>query len=403
MIWDYIFPAIFGTAILIQLIFLLFVFTAILKREGSAETEVKSKPLGVSIIVAAWNELDNLKELLPLLDNQEYPNFEIVVVDDRSSDGTYDYLRTNEGAYKNLSFVNVKALPEHFTAKKYAVTMGIKKATKEVILLTDADCRPLSKNWIKEMVAKLSDGKEVVLGFSPYNKYPGILNAFIRYETFQTALQYMSFAKVGIPFMGVGRNLMYRRECFWQNKGFSTHMGLLSGDDDLFINEVSKGSNTEIALNYDSYVSSEPKTTFDSWVTQKRRHLSVGKKYKARDKFSIAMLWLSFLACWFFIIPAFVSEPSWFVLPDWMRVSEQWLDEIGWQQYLPYTNWMRVVTGVFISWLLLRWLILSLTNKKLGLTVSSGKILLLDFLYFTYLVVFGIMSLFSNPKKIKWR
>jgi len=197
--------------------------------------------------------------------------------------------------------------------------------------------------------------------------------------------------------------LMYRRESFWKNKGFSTHMGLLSGDDDLFINEVSKKNNSAIATNSESYVNSEPKLTFADWVTQKKRHLSVGKKYKKRDKFSIGLLWLSFLACWLVFIPTLFSNPSWFFLPDWLRVPNDWLAQFGLKHYEPFNNWMRTVCITFVLWQLLRWLILSLSNKKLGRTITWYKILMFDFLYFIYVVVFGLITIVSNPKKIKWR
>ncbi len=402
MIWDYIVPGIFGLAIFIQLVYLLFVFTALIRHKDQKDSPPSPLP-GLSIVVAAWNELENLKELLPLLDNQDYPDLEIIVVDDRSSDGTYDYLRTNEGAYQKMQFVHVKALPEHFTAKKYAITMGIKKATKELILLTDADCRPDSDQWARSMASQLDEEKDMVFGFSPYYKHPGLLNAFIRYETFQTALQYMSFSKIGSPFMGVGRNMLYRRENFWKVNGFTSHLALLSGDDDLLVNEMATSKNTTICTLPDSFVWSEPKYTFKDWMTQKRRHLSVGKRYRFKNKLNLGLLWMSFLISWFAFLPALLAEPGWFILPDWMRIPNEMLEPYGWEQYEPFTNWMRLVTGVFLGWQCIRWLILFLANRKTGRTVSSGKILFLDFLYFVYLVVFGCMTLFSNPKKIKWR
>ncbi|MGR3810830.1 glycosyltransferase [Jiulongibacter sp. NS-SX5] len=401
MIWNYIIPAVFGAAIFIQLIYLLFVFTALIRHKDHEE-DPESWP-GVSIIVAAWNELHNLKELLPSLDTQDYPDFEVIIVDDRSSDGSYDYLRTNEGEFKHVNFVHVKALPEHFTAKKYAVTMGIKKATKEYVLLTDADCRPNSDQWVKTMVRQTQNDASVVLGFSPYYKYEGILNAFIRYETLQTAIQYLSFAKVRVPFMGVGRNLMYKRDNFWAVNGFTKHLGLLSGDDDLLVNEMADKKNTAIAVAEETHMYSEPKLSMDSWITQKRRHLSVGKRYKFRDKMTIGFLWMSFLFSWLFLVPVFLAEPEWFQLPEWLRVSNEWLEPYGFEQYKPFTNWMRVVTGVFMFWWFLRWLILHLCNVKLARTVNSWKLMFLDFLYFVYLIIFGIMTMVSNPKKIKWR
>lgn len=399
MFLNYILPLLFGLALLIQFIFLLGVFTSMLQKP---QPKAEKQP-GVSIIVAAWNELENLKELLPMLEAQHYPDFEVIVVDDRSSDGTYDYLRTNEGNFSKLNFVHIKALPEHFTAKKYAVTMGIKKASKEYILLTDADCRPQSNLWLEGMVAALSTDKEVVLGFSPYDKYEGLLNSFIRYETFQTAVQYFSFAMARMPFMGVGRNLLYKKELFWAANGFTKHINLLSGDDDLLVNEIATGKNTGVSLDPDTYVWSEPKQTFKEWVTQKRRHLSVGKKYKMRDQLSIGSLWLSFLGIWILVIPTFFANPDWFVLPDYLIIPNDFLLQYGLQHWTPLNNWMRLVLVLFFLWQLCRWLILHLCNKKLGFTVSSSRIPSLDFFYFVYLMVFGLMTIFSNPQKIKWR
>ena len=182
--WQYILPILFFAAIVIQLFFVLGIFTRLLSHYDNEPNEDKRKKPSVSVVVAAWNELENLKELLPILENQNYHDFEIVVIDDRSYDGTYDYLLFNEGAYKKVIFVRVESIPSHFTAKKYAVTMGIKKASKEVILLTDADCRPTSDAWIEGMVAQLVTGKDIVLGFSPYQFHKGWLNGLIRYETF---------------------------------------------------------------------------------------------------------------------------------------------------------------------------------------------------------------------------
>lgn len=403
MNWGLILPIIFFSCLLVQLVFLLGVFPALM-RHVDFDLEVADKKLpGVSIIVAALNEIENLKELIPILERQDYPDYEIIIVDDRSEDGTYDFLINNEDKFKKVKFVRILALPQHFTAKKYALTMGIKKSKNDIILLTDADCRPTSLKWIKSMVNQLTADKDVVLGFSPYYKFEGFLNQFIRYETFQTALQYLSFAKFGMPFMGVGRNLMYRKERFWKNNGFASHNGLLSGDDDLLINAIANGNNTEIRIDQPSWVLSEPKLTFKDWVTQKRRHLSVGKVYKFRDKLMLGLLWLSFIGIWLFLIPAFFSNPSWFTLPDWLIIPNYWLEQFGIQHWEPLNNWMRVIICIFVSWVLLRWLILHLANKRLGGTIKSGKILLYDIVYWAYLVIFGVITLFSNPKKIKWK
>jgi glycosyltransferase involved in cell wall biosynthesis len=394
----------FFTALFIQIIFILGIFRRLLShtdREQSP-TERHHTP-SVSVVVAAWNELENLKQLLPLLEAQIYPDFEIIIADDRSVDGTYDYLLFNKSGYKKVNFVRIESLPSHFTAKKYAVTMGIKKASKEIILLTDADCRPASPNWISNMVAQLSEEKDIVLGFSPYEYHHGKLNSLIRYETFQTALQYFSFALAKMPYMGIGRNLMYRRELFWLSNGFASHHGLLGGDDDLFINEASNKINVAICTQPAAHVSSVPKKTWDEWITQKRRHLSVGKRYKLQDKISLGLLGTSHLICWFWFLPVFFIKPNWFEAPKWSRIPTRILDEYNLQDFYLYSDWMRLITCLFLFWLLVRWLILAIANKKLNYTINSWKIPYHDMLYAGYYLIFGIITLFSNPKKIKWR
>ena len=387
-------------AIVIQLIYILFIFTKVV---GHQDFEADEKLPPVSIIIAASNELENLRELLPILDKQDYPDFEILIADDRSSDGTYDYLLLNEDKLKHLSFLRVLDLPFHFTAKKYAVTMAVKKAKHEILLFTDADCRPMGDQWIKTMVSQMTEGKEIVLGFSKYQFFPGKLNSLIRYETFQTALQYLSFALAGVPFMGVGRNLLYKKSLFWKNNGFTSHFGLLSGDDDLFINETATGKNVAVSISEEGYTESEPKKTWSEWFVQKRRHLSVGKKYKFRDKLNIGLLWLSGLTVWFSWIPVFFLNPDWYYAPDWSRISADWLKEFGLAHWYPFNDWMRLVLGVWAFWLIIKWIVLAKANNRMGNTIKSWKIPYYDFLYAIYLLIFGIVTIFSNPKKIRWK
>ena len=397
---EIILPVILLLAIVIQLIYILFIFTKVV---GHQDFEADEKLPPVSIIIAASNELENLRELLPILDKQDYPDFEILIADDRSSDGTYDYLLLNEDKLKHLSFLRVLDLPFHFTAKKYAVTMAVKKAKHEILLFTDADCRPMGDQWIKTMVSQMTEGKEIVLGFSKYQFFPGKLNSLIRYETFQTALQYLSFALAGVPFMGVGRNLLYKKSLFWKNNGFTSHFGLLSGDDDLFINETATGKNVAVSISEDGYTESEPKKTWSEWFVQKRRHLSVGKKYKFRDKLNIGLLWLSGLTVWFSWIPVFFLSPDWYYAPDWSRISADWLKEFGLAHWYPFNDWMRLVLGVWALWLIIKWIVLAKANHKLGNTVKTWKIPYYDFMYAIYLLIFGIVTIFSNPKKIRWK
>lgn len=395
-----IIPILFFGAILIQLIYILFIFTKLSRHRDLEPGEVLPP---VSIVIAASNELENLRELLPLLDQQDYPHFEVLVADDRSSDGTYDYLIDNPDRLQHLSYLRVQELPDHYTAKKYAVTLAVKKAKHPWLLFTDADCRPNSDQWIRQMVAQGAGNKEIVLGFSRYQHLPGKLNALIRYETFQTALQYLSFALAGIPFMGVGRNLMYKKDLFWRNGGFSGHNTLLSGDDDLFVNKAANHFNVSICTDETAQTVSIPKTTWNEWYVQKKRHLSVGKKYKTRDRINLGLLWVSGILVWLLLLPAFFVLPTWFTAPEWSRIPVEFLAQYGMKHWYPFNDWMRLTLGVFVVYVLIKWIVLAQVNKRLGNTINSWKIPYYDLAYTLYLVILGIITLFTNPQKIKWK
>ena len=202
--------------------------------------------------------------------------------------------------------------------KKFALTLGIKAAKYDYLLLTDADCYPRDKDWISSMAQHFSN-KTIVLGYGAYEKHKGLLNKLVRFDTFQVAMQYFSYALIGKTYMGVGRNLAYKKSLFFDNKGFATHLHLPSGDDDLFIKEVATSNNTAIGIAHSSHTLSVPKTTWKSWIRQKSRHLSTGVYYKSYHKIMLglwtlsqALFWLLFMALLFwqpflhFIISLFV-------------------------------------------------------------------------------------------------
>jgi glycosyltransferase involved in cell wall biosynthesis len=175
------------------------------------------------------------------------------------------------------------------SGKKFPLSMGIKEAHHEIILLTDADCVPASEFWVQKMQDAYKDGVEIVLGYGAYYKRPGLLNKFIRFETFHTALQYLSFALAGVPYMGVGRNLSYKRELFFRKKGFSSINHIPGGDDDLFINKAATNKNVAIMIDKDAFTLSIPKKTWKSWLRQKNRHYSTAKYYKPLHKFLLGL------------------------------------------------------------------------------------------------------------------
>lgn len=263
---------------------------------------VTPKRIPISVIVCAKNEEENVARFVPILAEQDYPDFEIVLIDDASSDATLDLLEAFEKQYSNIRLVKVANNEAFWGNKKFALTLGIKAATKEYLLFTDADCYPTSKNWIREMSSQFTMQKTIVLGYGAYERIAGsFLNKIIRFETMLTAVQYFSWAKTGHPYMGVGRNLAYKKEEFFNVNGFIDHMKIRSGDDDLFINQAAKGKNTTICASAESFTYSMPKTSFKEWFTQKRRHVSTAGFYKPFDKMQLGLFFISQLL--FLVLP----------------------------------------------------------------------------------------------------
>jgi glycosyltransferase involved in cell wall biosynthesis len=281
----------FIAVVVIQLFYYLFVFA---KFSFAKAQEINAKHIPISVIVCAKNEEENVIKYIPLLAEQNYPDFEIVLIDDASSDSTLDIFEEFEKTYPNIRLVKVKNNEAFWGNKKYALTLGIKAAKKEYLLFTDADCYPTSKEWITAMSSQFSRKKTIVLGYSGYEKIErSFLNKLIRFETLLTAIQYLSWAKTGSPYMGVGRNLAYKKEEFFNVNGFIDHIQIRSGDDDLFINQAADSDNTTISYNPESFTYSAPKTTFKDWFIQKRRHVATAKHYKTFDQVQLAIFFSS--------------------------------------------------------------------------------------------------------------
>ncbi|MGL5111174.1 MAG: glycosyltransferase [Flavobacterium sp.] len=274
-----------------------------------------SKNIPISVIVCAKNEENNAKEYLPILTQQDYPFFELVLIDDASSDETLEVFETFEQQYSNIRLVKVKNNEAFWGNKKYALTLGIKAAKYEHLLFTDADCFPLSKDWITNMAGHFDREKKIVLGYGGYTKIANsFLNKIIRYETVLTAIQYFSWAKIGKPYMGVGRNLAYKKEVFFNVNGFINHIQVRSGDDDLFINQAATSENTTIAYAPESFTYSEPKKTYKEWFHQKRRHIATAQHYKMSDQIQLGLFYATQLLFLLFGVVLLAFQYQWIIV-----------------------------------------------------------------------------------------
>jgi len=234
----------------------------------------------VSVIVCAKNEEENLRRFLPLILQQDYPEFEVIVINDASTDDTEIVLDEFKKAYKNLHTTFVPQEATNISTKKLGLTLGIKAAKNDLLLFTDADCRPQGCRWLAAMVRNFTPETEFVLGYGAYTEEKTVLNHLITYDTLFIALQYSGFALARRPYMGVGRNLAYRKASFFAQNGFAATLHLRSGDDDLLVNRAGRGGNTRVELSPESITLSEPKHRFRDFLYQKLRHLSVSDHYR---------------------------------------------------------------------------------------------------------------------------
>jgi len=300
---------------------------------------------------------------------QTYPStYEVVVVNDNSVDESKYILQELKKTFKTLNVVELIQEAKLISGKKYPLSVGIREAKHEILLLSDADCVPASECWVEKMQNGYDENKEIVLGYGAYHKRKGLLNKLIRFETFHTALQYLSYALAGMPYMGVGRNLSYKKNLFIRNKGFSSINHIPSGDDDLFINQTATKKNTAVVIDPDAITRSIPKTTWGGWLKQKSRHYTTAKFYKPKHKFLLGL----YFASQFVFYPLLTAA---FIFYDW--------------------RYVLVVAGFRF---LLQAFVLFKAMKKMGEKDLWPWFILLDMWMFFYYIIFA-PALWKKPQK----
>jgi cellulose synthase/poly-beta-1,6-N-acetylglucosamine synthase-like glycosyltransferase len=352
----------------IQLLFILLVFSRFaFHKEKNLNTETP----GISIIIAARNESQNIFKNLPFILEQDYPNFEVIIVNHQSIDDSQYILDAYCQQYKNLRTIQVEKSKHLKYGKKLPLTIGIKGAMHEHLVFTDADCKPASNQWLKSMSSCFNDKHEIVLGYGPYIQRKGILNKIIRFDTAWIAMNYFSMAKSKMPYMGIGRNMAYTRTVFDKVKGFKSHYSLSSGDDDLFIQEAAKKRNYTINVSEESFCYSKPATSWSQWMKQKSRHYTTATKYQVIKKLMLGIYPLSLLM----MLVSFVT-----LLFD--------------------SNFVWLSLAIFSFILILKWIVFGLSFKKLK---ESNFIALLPLLDIAYAVLAPVMYYaIDKTDKNKW-
>lgn len=365
-------PGLFGLMFLIQFFYYTFYYSRILFIKYVHPVTGINTP--VSVIICARNEAENLKKNLPTILSQDYPNYEVIVVNDCSEDESEFVLDQFQKQYKHLKVTTIKQDEKFVHSKKLALTVGIKAAKNEWLLLTDADCYAESPKWIERMQRKFNDKADLVLGYGGFVAEPGILNNLIRFDGLFIAIQYLTFAMAGKPYMGVGRNLAYRKSVFFKNKGFANHHKLDSGDDDLFVNEVSTSTNTFYDISHESITRTFAKKTFSEWFRQKKRHTSTAKHYKTGNKIRLFFEPFSRILFYVLFIMSLICFPV----------------------FYPF------ILGAFGLRMILQLIII-----KVAMNHLKEKYLLLPSLFYDIIIpFFGITFYVSNifsTKQVKWK
>ena len=291
--FSFIVLIVFGLSLLIQLLYHWGKFSkvAFFKKVGRPKLDEELEP--VSIVICARDVYEYLIDLIPALLTQDYPDYEIVVVNDCSDDETEEYLKDLERREPKIKPVQLKQHLNFFNGKKFPLSMGIKSAKNDIIVLTECNCMPVNDQWLRSVVNRYNNQTEIVIGYSPYVQKKSTLNRIMRFDALQNGLLYLSAALSRRPYMGVGRNLSYRKELFYRNKGFISHYMTSVGDDDLFISQVANKKNTEVLIDAENAILTTPTSSFKLWIRQKSSRYSTVSKYNVGARISLSLFYLS--------------------------------------------------------------------------------------------------------------
>lgn len=290
---SFILLIVFGICLIIQLVYHWGFFSKVAFYKRNARPKLNEELEPVSIVLCARDAYEYLTELIPLLLNQDYPDYEIVVVNDCSDDETEEYLKDLERNEPKIKPVQLKQHLNFFNGKKFPLSMGIKSAKNDLIILTECNCKPVNDQWLRSVVNRYNNRTEIVIGYSPYVQKKSALNRLMRFDALQNGLLYLSAALNRNPYMGIGSNLSYRKELFYRNQGFISHYKTSVGDDDLFISQVANKKNTEVLIDAEDAILTTPTNSFRLWMRQKSRRYSTVSKYNTGARLMLSLFYIS--------------------------------------------------------------------------------------------------------------
>lgn len=281
-----------GVLLIVQLIYYLGLYNRIHTHNlavGKDEVHFGRELPPLSVVICARNESENLRRNLPAILKQDYPDFEVIVINDGSTDESEDLLSELEEEYPNLYHSFTPDSARYISRKKLALTLGIKASKYDWLVFTEADCTPVSDKWLRRIARNFTPSTDIVLGYSGYERGKGWLHKRVSFDSLFTSLRYLGFALAGKPYMGIGRNLAYRKELFFKVKGFSTHLNMQRGEDDLFINQITNENNTRVETSPDSVIRMQPVERYKDWKEEKVSYMATARFYKGSQRWLLGL------------------------------------------------------------------------------------------------------------------
>ena len=355
---------IFGVCLVIQLFYLWSFFSKVAFYKRNARPKLDEELEPVSIVICARDAYEYLVELIPALLQQDYPDFELVVVNDCSDDETEEYLKDLERKESRVKPVQLKQHLNFFNGKKFPLSMGIKSAQNDLIVLTDCNCMPVNDQWLRSVVNRYNNATEIVIGYSPYVQKKSSLNRIMRFDALQNALLYLSAALNHHPYMGIGKNLSYRKELFYRKQGFISHYTTTVGEDDLFVNKAATKKNTEVLIDAEDAILTTPTSSFKLWMRQKSSRYPTVSKYDGRSRLMLSLFYASQLLFYvsFIALLALCTKPAFTI-----------------------TNWAALYVPILVFFFLLRFgsqlIIYHKASKRLGEKGLLPGLIAYDFLF----------------------
>lgn len=241
--------------------------------------KINTKP-PISLLIFVKNSAAYLEKNLTYFLNQDYPEFEILLIDNCSSDDTDEVLEKIKTKHKKVRIINVENNESFWANKKYTYTLAIKAAKYNHLLFSEIIAKPISKNWILEMSNQISDKKSLVLGYTKHNTSKGFMNLLIRFNDVLDALKAFTFTKFNTPFRASAYNFSFTKDNFFRVNGFIKHIKINYGKDDLFLRDAYFKKNTSFSIDEDSFVEITKEKTFKDWFSAQKRNSFLQNHYK---------------------------------------------------------------------------------------------------------------------------